>query len=78
MYKALIDDIAELQRGYARRREAAAKPPARPPAPLAKARPAPPPAPSKKEWKAFLRGHETLAKSITVSLMETRIRRQMG
>lgn len=43
-YKALIDDIAELQDHYARRREAAAKPPARPPAPLAKARPAPRPA----------------------------------
>lgn len=37
-YKALIDDIAELQEGYARRREAA-KRAAKPPAPLAKARP---------------------------------------
>ncbi len=77
--RALIADIAELQEGYARRREAAeaAKRAAKPPAPLAKARPAPPPAPSKKEWKAFLRGHETFAKSIAVSLMETRIRRQI-
>jgi len=47
MYKALIDDIAELQRGYARRREAAeaAKRAAKPPAPLAKARPPVRPAP---------------------------------
>lgn len=43
-YEALVADIAELQASYARRREDAAKPPARPPAPLAKARPTPRPA----------------------------------
>lgn len=55
----------------------AARRPAPPPVKPAPRRAAPPPAPSKKEWKAFLRGHETLAKSIAVSLMETRIRRQI-
>lgn len=55
MYKALVADLAELQEIYARRREAAEadKRAAKPPAPLAKARPpvrpvarrsAPPPA----------------------------------
>lgn len=38
MYKALIADIAELQEGYARRREAA-EATAKPPAPMTKARP---------------------------------------
>lgn len=47
-------------------------------APLVKAHPKPAarrPAPSKKkEWKAFLRGHEALAKSTSISLLKTGIR----